>query len=173
MKRWRTVLLTLAVIVSAASCAKMLPYFAFREDWDYTFADGGLEFSSVDELARWMKEEIEYTDDTQLWGWTEYWASPEQTYQSRRGDCEDSAFLFMYYAYTRRMDPNPELVAVLAVGGYAHALVRVGDAYYDSESNTIRSAAEMTDPILYTLSYGQVIYIATHSHDAWKGTAAL
>jgi hypothetical protein len=160
-------LLLLALL--ATSCRQLEPYFAFFQDWSYSFDDGGIQFASTGDLLSWVHQYVAYAPNSQMWGYTEYWASPEQTFGAKQGDCKAYALLFMYYAYSRHLAVGPELVAIENSSGPGHAIVRIGDTYYDPTNGTEESASSMNRPVWYTLNYGQAIYIATHDHDAWKG----
>lgn len=160
-------LLLLALL--ATSCRQLEPYFTFFQDWNYSFGDGGTQFTSTGDLLSWVHQYVAYAPNSQMWGYTEYWASPEQTFSAKQGDCKAYALLFMYYAYSRHLAAGPEFVAIENSSGLGHAIVRIGDTYYDPTNGTEESASSMSRPVWYTLNYGQAIYIATHDHDAWKG----
>ena len=49
------------------------------------------QLSSPEALANFMKHNFTYVSDRQLFGQDEYWQSPEEMLQKRRGDCEDYA----------------------------------------------------------------------------------
>jgi hypothetical protein len=153
------------------SCAQIEPYMALFQNWDYSFSDGGIQFASLKDVSTWVSRSIVYRSDPLAWGYTEYWAAPAQTLAAKQGDCEDYALLFMYFAYSRHLAAAPELVGVMQPDGIGHALVRIDDTYYDPTSGTTTSAAAMNDSVMYTLSYGQAIYIAVTDHGAYKGIA--
>ena len=51
--------------------------------------------SSYEDAKYWMYFNIEYELDSVQYGTREYWALPEETMVSKRGDCEDHAALFI------------------------------------------------------------------------------
>jgi hypothetical protein len=161
--------LLLLMVLLAVSCRQLEPYFAFFQDWNYSFDDGGIKFTAPADLLTWGHGYITYVHDSQLWGYTEYWPSPEQTFGAKQGDCKAYALLFMYFAYSQHFAANPELVAIQLPSGVGHAIVRIGDTYYDPTAGTQESVSAMNPAVWYTLNYGQAIYIATHDHAAWKG----
>jgi len=163
--------LSLIAVLLVISCAQMEPYVAIFQNWDYSFNDGGMQFASLGDLESWVHNTIIYKSDKQAWGWTEYWASPALTLATKEGDCEDHALLFMYLAHARHLASDPELVGIIQQDGVGHAIVRIGDTYYDPTNGTTYSAALMTDSMLFTLSYGQAMYIAVNDHDAYQGIA--
>jgi hypothetical protein len=158
----------LATILLFSSCGLLAPYFSLLEDWSYSFNDGGLSFASLQGICTWTTMNVAYDTDLDQWGYSEYWASPEQTFASRKGDCEDKTLLFMYFAYTTRLAADPLLVAVLKTPTLGHALVKVDNMYYDPTFGTWGPWSDLTDPVMYTLNYGEAMYVATHNHDAMR-----
>jgi hypothetical protein len=149
-----------------ASCGYLGPSFGQREDWDYSFNVGAISFPSLQGLCIWTAQSVLYDTDIDQWGYSEYWASPEQTFASRKGDCDDKAILFMYLARSAHLAADPLLVAVLKPGNVGHALVRIDSMYYDPTFDTWGAWSALSDPVMYTLNYGEAMYIATHDHDA-------
>ena len=74
----------------------------------------------------------------------------------------------MYFAYTHHFASDPKLVAVQKSENTSHALVSIGDTYYDPTIGTWSPASANTHPVLFTLNYGQTMYIATHDHDKMR-----
>jgi hypothetical protein len=169
MKQRLSMLLIGALALS--SCGLFEPQFAPLEDWNYSFNDGGMSFTSLEGICTWVTTNVLYDTDIDQWGCNEYWASPEQTFSTRKGDCEDKTILFMYFAHAASLAADPQLVAVLVGDNLGHALVRVGGTYYDPTSGTWGAWSELTDPVMYTLSYGETMYIASHDHDAAQSRA--
>jgi hypothetical protein len=161
--------LVLVVALAATSCRQLEPYFAFFQEWDYSFDDGGIQFNSTADVLTWVHQYVVYAPNSKMWGYTDYWASPEQTFSAKQGDCKAYSLLFMYFVHSRHLDAEPELVAIQNSSGVGHAIVRIGDTYYDPTNGTQGTASEMTRPVWYTVNYGQAMYIANHDHAAWKG----
>jgi hypothetical protein len=159
------------IILLLSSCGFLVPFLGGQEEWNYSFNDGGMTFTSLDSLCLWAADSIVYDSDIDHWGYSEYWASPEQTFASHKGDCEDKAILFMYFAHSTRLSPDPLLVAVRMSGNTGHALVRVGSVYYDPTYGAWGAWSDLTNPVMYTLNYGEAMYIATHDHDAIRSMA--
>jgi hypothetical protein len=169
----RVKLLLLAMMVLLlSSCAWLESFFALSEDWNYSFNDGGITFLSLQAICAWTARNVAYETDLEQWGATEYWASPEQTFASRKGDCEDKSILFMYFAHEAHLASDPHLVAVLMSDGSGHALVKAGDMYFDPTSGTDGAWSSLPEPVLYTLNYGETMYIATHTHEMMRGMRA-
>jgi hypothetical protein len=161
----RSSALLIGLTVILASCG-LEPYFALAEDWNYSFADGGRQFSSLQELATWVHDNMTYETDIKQFGSLEYWASPAQTLQTWLGDCDEYATVFMYFAYTRHLSTNPVLIEIES-NGIGHYLVQVGDSYFDPTYGTWGALTALKGRVLFTLSYGKTMYIANNSHDAW------
>jgi hypothetical protein len=151
-------------ILGLASCSAISPYLAFLQDWNYTFDDGDIQFSSTQSLLEWMSTRIAYSTDSAEWGHEEYWAAPEQTFDAGCGDCDDKAILFMYFAYTRGLMKEVQFVGIVLSDGNGHALVRQDDTYYDPTRGLSFPVSSMNGQLLYRLNYGQTLYIATHDH---------
>ncbi|MDE1152010.1 MAG: transglutaminase-like cysteine peptidase [Micavibrio sp.] len=62
---------------------------------------------------------VKYTSDMESSGLPEYWASPLETINSKKGDCEDFAIL-KYYAM-RYLDVPPERLYIVGVGVHGSA----------------------------------------------------
>ncbi len=129
-KRAAKGIVVLFMLLLTVACG-LAPYVAVFEEWDYSFNDGGIQFASLDDLLAWVHGYISYTTDSELWGWTEYWDSPESVFNQRKGDCDAYALLFMYFAYSRNFSENPQMAGVALSASSGHALVRIGGRYYD------------------------------------------
>jgi hypothetical protein len=164
--RWTVLLL---VILATASCST--PELSYFSSWKYTFNDGGQQFSSLQTLCTWIRQDIRYDSDVNLWGFSEYWASPEQTLEKKAGDCDDDAILFMYFAHTRNLADDPELLGVQITPSVGHALVKVDDEYYDPTNGVWGPFSDITSRILFIMPYTEALFVATHGHDASKALA--
>lgn len=60
----------------------------------------------VQAIQAWVVYNIEYTEDRDQWGYDELWQPPTVTIQTRKGDCEDGAFLIMSLALNAGVDPD-------------------------------------------------------------------
>ena len=50
------------------------------------------KFENIYQAYGWIKNNIEYKSD----GLIDTWQTPEKTYKSLKGDCEDKVILFLY-----------------------------------------------------------------------------
>jgi len=57
-------------------------------------------------IQAWVVRNIEYTEDKAQYGYDELWVPPVMLLQTRKGDCEDGAFLIMSLALNAGVDPN-------------------------------------------------------------------
>ncbi len=167
----RQFLILLAVLMVSA-CSFRDPLLALGEDWTYTFDDGGISFATLDSLCSWVSTNVVYATDLDQWGYSEYWASPEQTFDARRGDCEDKAILFMYLAHAENLALDPEMAALRMSATLGHAVVRIGDSVYDPTYGTSGPWSSVGQPVMFVLNYGETIYVATHDHDARRSLRA-
>ena len=157
-------LLLVAVSLGLGSCSELAPYLAFQQDWNYSFNDGGIPFASMTELLGWVSTKVSYCSDQSAWGHDEYWASPQQTFDADKGDCDDKAILFMYFAYTRDLSRDLYFLGVTLPSGAGHALVEDGSLCYDPTNGTSYPMSSMNDSVQYRLNYGQTLFIASHDH---------
>jgi hypothetical protein len=156
-------------LLSLSSCSELAPFLAFFQDWNYSFDDGGVQFPATGPLLSWVSTHIAYASDTSEWGHEEYWASPEQTFNAGKGDCDDKAILFMYFAYTQGLMRDVHLVGIVLPNGNGHAIVRQDDRYYDPTRGVSYPVSSQSGTVMYRLNYGQVMYIASHDHAQARG----
>jgi len=57
-------------------------------------------------IQAWVVNNIVYTEDKDQWGYDELWQPPLVTMATRKGDCEDGAFLIMSLALNAGVDPD-------------------------------------------------------------------
>lgn len=78
---------------------------------------------SVRRCLDFVKRRIEYTSDTIQYKKLEYWATPDETWKSKKGDCEDGAILI--YCLARACDVPLDRLFIGAgdVQGGGHAWV--------------------------------------------------
>jgi len=72
------------------------------------------------DLAKFLKKNFHFENDSDLFGRIDYWQSPEEFYKRRAGDCEDFA-LFTNYVF--KMQGIESVVVSLYDGsGYGHTV---------------------------------------------------
>lgn len=67
-----------------------------------------------------MSKEFDFVEDSRLFSTYDYWQSPEEIWQRKKGDCEDYA-LFAQYAL-KKQGIEAEVVSVYSADGYAHTV---------------------------------------------------
>ena len=60
----------------------------------------------MEKIHRWVVDNIEYKTDEEHYGYEELWAPPVMLLKSKKGDCEDGAFLIMSLALNAGVDPS-------------------------------------------------------------------
>ena len=68
------------------------------------------KIGSLEDYVQWLQENIKYKKDEKK----DYWSTPEETLQDKRGDCEDYAFLNA--AVLHLLGYQPEVLAVGRLG---------------------------------------------------------
>jgi len=117
-------------------------------------------FSDPKKIEMWIYKNIEYSTDLEQYETAEYRATPEETLQSMKGDCDDRAILFMYL-YHQYFGEYSEYQSVLVYSKATdltsgHAIVLVSDAFYMLGSLDVLEMRK-------TFSYGEIMYIAQNT----------
>ena len=60
----------------------------------------------MEKIQRWVVDNIEYMTDEEQYGFAEIWAPPVMLLLTRKGDCEDGAFLIMSLGLNAGVDPS-------------------------------------------------------------------
>lgn len=68
----------------------------------------GSEREYLQRVNRFINRSIVYTEDQQVWGEADYWATPQETLSRGRGDCEDIA-IAKYFGLVRLGVPSAKL----------------------------------------------------------------
>lgn len=86
---------------------------------------GASESQQLQQVNHFFNTYIRYAEDIDLWGVSDYWASPEETIERGAGDCED--FALAKYFTLRQLGVAPEhlrlLYTTLAGNGQAHMVL--------------------------------------------------
>lgn len=167
------ILLVLSVLL-LASCE----YYGFFVEEDYSDYEAkvynvpsidyriGIDETpiSVYKIAQWIAWKIVYVSDADLYGKSEYWATPDETYWNMAGDCEDDALLLMYLLH-RDMGLESKLIIgkVIYQGvSYGHAWVEVNGEWWESVGGI-----KISDRSLYkkdrSFSYADAMGTATEA----------
>lgn len=81
-----------------------------------------LEYTdSPESLSRFMKQNFDFTEDKSLFGEVDYWQTPEEFWNRKKGDCEDYA-LFANYVFAR-LQMESYVISIYGPDGYGHTIV--------------------------------------------------
>jgi predicted transglutaminase-like cysteine proteinase len=86
-------------------------WFQYPNNLLATFAakivgDADSDDEKMERIQEWVVNNIEYQEDKDQYGYEELWVPPIMLLQTRKGDCEDGAFLIMGLALNAGVDPN-------------------------------------------------------------------
>ena len=150
MKIFLAVVLIASILLLVTNC--MIYYWP--TDWTYRMSYRVGVSSELDAL-RWVANEIHYKSDDPL-NKDDAWQLPHETYEKRTGDCEDQAALLLYLIYIEL-----EIETVRFILTENHALVRIGDVYYDPTAYYIGPKYEGWE-VLFELNFGEIMYHAAN-----------
>lgn len=105
---------------------------------DLTFAD--LQYRDIKSINEFINSNFTYISDKQLYGKSDYWASPKEFSKHNAGDCEDFA-IAKYAALVNVGIPKEDmrlLVLIPKGKGEIHAILEVkkGNSVYYLDNNT-------------------------------------
>lgn len=88
----------------------------------------------INGVLDYVARNIDCASDKKLYGYTDYWANPEETYNNQRGDCEDRVILNLYLL---KRDFGIEGKMVLGECKYVeknggHAWLEINGKWYDT-----------------------------------------
>jgi hypothetical protein len=155
------------LLVCLAGCRLQ---YTGQEDWNY-FASCNYPSPTQSEnvnqwlmdLESWTVANVVWTTDTEQYGTADYWASPRETLNSMKGDCDDQAILFGYIAHVK-------------AGLSVHFIVQ------EIENVGLHMTVVVDDPPTYWLgynpaqgkkllsyNYGEAMWIAENTHGSYTG----
>lgn len=68
------------------------------------------ELRTQQEIVIWMKQNIKYQEDKDIYDQNEYWQSPKETIILKTGDCEDTAFLAQ--EFLKKINEDSRVIAI-------------------------------------------------------------
>lgn len=98
------------------------------QDWR-RLIDDGRSLGAQDKLGRinqFFNRKIQFADDLQAWGQTDYWATPLETLAKAKGDCEDFT-IAKYFTLLEAGLPNEQLRLIYVkarIGGPASTVTQ-------------------------------------------------
>lgn len=80
-----------------------------------------LHIFSPEELSQWLKKNIKFKEDPDLFGKEDYWQSPEEFMARKAGDCEDYAVFSQ--SILKQLGIESYIVSFYGPGDYAHTVL--------------------------------------------------
>jgi len=120
------------------------------------FMDDALDLTSIEATFDHIYREIDYKQDSDLYGQREHFANASETIENNAGDCEDKAILLASTIYWREIDRQARVVAG-EVLGKGHAWVEMGDTVYDPTNSIIAEKSDYYNyvtALYFSFSYG-------------------
>lgn len=125
MRKWAALL----TVLFLSSCEMMDILFYDAESYRFNAAE---TFTTAPQVFDWTFRNIAYANTD--------WALPEETYNSRKGDCKNAALLCMYFLHVQ-LGADVQMVVVRPKptdGNIGHALVRVNGQLFDPYDSSAR-----------------------------------
>jgi hypothetical protein len=83
------------------------------------------DVNSLSKLCFWITDTLKYERET-----GHKFKDLEEVWESKKGDCKSYSILFMTLAKSK-FNVDPYFIAVVTSDNRGHAIVRIGDVYYD------------------------------------------
>lgn len=122
---------------------------------DYRF-DNNIQVSNPDEALQYIKN-IQYE------GNVKYWKLPEETYNSGKGLCTDSALLYAYIL-ENNLDIRTNLIMIKSESGDCHSLIKYDNWYIDTVHYFKTTQLLKGWYILYIIPYSEAIWMTFYYH---------
>jgi len=147
--------ITLLLVLFMAGCTWFV-----EDTYDPAFDIPATGATTPYEVCCWVGERVEYLGD-EIHDKTDYWQSPDQTYEWGRGDCEDYAILVMYLIH-RDLGGWPTLVIGDCYGG-CHGWVEYEGHWYEAQTGQdVTADPGYTENL--TVSYGKALWRSMNTH---------
>ncbi len=75
------------------------------------------------QILVWVKQNLKYMSDKELYGQVEYWATPDETIEKSSGDCEDGSILIFVLAALSGVDMRKVYLTWGSVIGGGHCYI--------------------------------------------------
>ncbi len=129
---------TALAIAPLTNCEKAIyiPEIDWGNNIEFDVPKIEYEDRNIEGVLKWVSDNIEYRSDFQLYSTLEYWATPEETFKKKAGDCEDFAILDLYLL-KRDLDIEGKLVIGISKYSYnyqGHAWLEIDGQYFDGLS---------------------------------------
>lgn len=112
-------------------------------------------------LSDWFSSHIAYESDLSQYGLPDYWATPQETLASMRGDCDDQAILFAWMAKkTLSLTPSILLLENPFRSLPGHVVV----TFPDSPIYWLGTLEQCSWRVVKTYSLDEILRIASLTH---------
>lgn len=155
MERITSIFIVFCLFLAFSSCSLVSSLdSALTKDSGYKSE----KFQTIMQACDWVHQNIGYETDQVQYNRTDYWASPDETYKSRKGDCEDFCILLMAIIYN---DFNVKAELII-INNETHAIVYLWpmSKYYDPVKGIYLDSVTVNDRI----SYDTAMLRATTTH---------
>jgi predicted transglutaminase-like cysteine proteinase len=116
----------------------------------------------LERVNAWVNNNIRYTEDAQLWGSTDYWATASETLLRARGDCEDLAIVKMKLLERAGISRDDMYLTVARDlyrnADHAFLVVKLDGRYF-----VLDNAVDRILPANQDLGYRPVLSFSNHS----------
>lgn len=154
MKRpWKKRVIVLALWVLGVLGGTDFTVWTEPDSPEFTLSGLAQSYPTPEALARFLKGEIRFEEDRDLFGQPDYWQEPEEFLARRAGDCEDYALLAQ--AVLTLQGKEAFLLSLYGPQGYAHTVcVFIEESRYNvlNEDRILRYRAQSLQE-LATLLY--------------------
>jgi hypothetical protein len=154
----------LVIIILLFGCQLSEPW----EDFEYWFYHEET-FTSTGEVLDWILENIEYQDDGVIRP-PDYWKTPKQTYDSRKGDCEDFSLLAGYFLWELGYEDVRLVIVENVEGGGTHSIISLNGVWIEPQIGSQQLEEDMNtyfEKYSYIRSYSikEALWATVTTHD--------
>jgi hypothetical protein len=150
------------------------------ESFDYEF-EHDETFASISDVLYWTSSNITWALDEDVHQEEEYWDSPKQVYDSRKGDCDGFSLLVgyliwkdvglsdVYIVFLKNPDPAKQSTE-------NHIIIKAGDRYYEPQFDGWQvDHPEWCDPTMgweaeFVFPIREALWSAVNAHKGYPAT---
>lgn len=150
-----------------ASCKQAVPF----EEMDYSNVEFdipkieyqeemfGRNLNDLEKVLMFVRFNTAYTSDEVQYGQRDYWATPDKTFNSHHGDCEDYVILDMYLLKRDLGIDSSMVTGINKTTGTGHAWLEVDGKTYEAQYGKEKSFDNYSP--LNKYSYSEVMEMIT------------
>lgn len=87
---------------------------------DSSYLEATSQIKTPKELSKFLKKNFDFVFDEDLFSTTDYWQSPEEFWENKKGDCEDYAVFSK--AVLENLGFKATIISLYGPDGYAHTV---------------------------------------------------